>query len=275
LLHYWTCDGEYRGRRRIELNKKYRKTIIAGNWKMNKTPAEARALVDELKAKIARCKWAEVVLCVPYVDIPIAVKSARDSKILIGAQNIHQELEGAYTGEISGKMLRELGVKFVIIGHSERRQYFHETDELVATKIVTALNAGLRVILCVGESLDQRDRNLTLAVIELQILAALSAVEKADDLKKITIAYEPIWAIGTGRTATVDQAAEVCTFIRTLLRKEYGARIGRSVSILYGGSMNAGNAKDLLAKDDIDGGLIGGASLKAADFAAIVNAANQ
>lgn len=256
------------------MNRKYRKTIIAGNWKMNKTPAEAREFSDLLRQKTAKAKWCEIVLCVPYTDIYPAKKATRDCRIAIAAQNMHSEPSGAYTGEISGAMLKELGVKYVIIGHSERRQYFNETDVIVAKKTAAALEAELRPIICLGETLEQRDMNITLEVIAMQLKAALSMV-KPSDIKRIVIAYEPVWAIGTGRTATALQAAEVCGFIRTLIRKQYGARAARAASILYGGSMNAQNAAELLAEEDIDGGLIGGASLKADDFTAIVTAANQ
>ena len=256
------------------MNQRYRKTIIAGNWKMNKTPAGAKQLIEELKPLIAKTKWCDIVLCVPFVDIPAAIKAAKGAKIAIGAENMHYEASGAYTGEISADMLTELGVKYVIIGHSERRQYFAETDTTVNKKIHAALNAGLRPIVCVGETLEQRDLGITIEHIRLQVKAALYGVEPVS-MKRIVIAYEPIWAIGTGRTATSDQAEEVCGAIRDCIREMYGARVARSVTIQYGGSMNAGNAFELLSKPNVDGGLIGGASLKPNAFAAIVNAANQ
>ena len=256
------------------MNQRYRKTIIAGNWKMNKTPSGTKILIEDLKALIAKTKWCDVVLCVPFVDIPAAVKAAKGTRIAIGAENMHFEASGAFTGEISADMLTELGVKYVIIGHSERRQYFAETDATVNKKIHTALSAGLRPIVCVGESLEQRDLGITIEHIRLQVKAALYGVEPVS-MKRIVIAYEPIWAIGTGRTATADQAEEVCGAIRDCIREMYGARVARSVTIQYGGSMNAGNAFELLSKPNVDGGLIGGASLKPADFATIVNAANQ
>ena len=256
------------------MNQRYRKTIIAGNWKMNKTPSGTKILIEDLKALIAKTKWCDVVLCVPFVDIPAAVKAAKGTRIAIGAENMHFEASGAFTGEISADMLTELGVKYVIIGHSERRQYFAETDTTVNKKIHAALNAGLRPIVCVGESLEQRDLGITIEHIRLQVKAALYGVEPVS-MKRIVIAYEPIWAIGTGRTATADQAEEVCGAIRDCIREMYGARVARSVTIQYGGSMNAGNAFELLSKPNVDGGLIGGASLKPNDFAAIVNAANQ
>ncbi|MBS7316673.1 MAG: triose-phosphate isomerase [Clostridiaceae bacterium] len=256
------------------MNLRYRKTIIAGNWKMNKTPAATRQLIEELKPLVSKAKWCDIVLCVPFVDIPNAIKATKGAKIAIGAQNMHYEASGAYTGEISADMLTELGVKYVIIGHSERRQYFAETDATVNLKVHAALKAGLRPIVCVGESLEQRDLGITIEHIRLQVKSALSGVD-ATNIKRIVIAYEPIWAIGTGRTATSDQAEEVCGAIRDCIREMYGARVARSVTIQYGGSMNASNAAELLSKPNVDGGLIGGASLKPVDFATIVNAANQ
>ena len=256
------------------MNLRYRKTIIAGNWKMNKTPAAARQLIEELKPLVSKAKWCDVVLCVPFVDIPNAIKATKGAKIAIGAQNMHFEASGAYTGEISADMLTELGVKYVIIGHSERRQYFAETDATVNLKVHAALKAGLRPIVCVGESLEQRELGITIEHIRLQVKSALSGVD-ATNVKRIVIAYEPIWAIGTGRTATSDQAEEVCSAIRDCIREMYGARVARSITIQYGGSMNASNAAELLSKPNVDGGLIGGASLKPIDFATIVNAANQ
>ena len=256
------------------MNQRYRKTIIAGNWKMNKTPAQAKALIEELKPLVSKAKWCEIVLCVPAVDIPAAVKAAKGFKVAIGAQNMHFEKSGAFTGEISADMLTELGVKYVILGHSERRQYFAETDVTVNKKVHVALEAGLRPIVCVGESLEQRELGITLEHIRLQVKVALKDVD-ASNVKRVVIAYEPIWAIGTGRTATADQADEVCGAIRDCIREMYGARVARAVTIQYGGSMNAKNATELLSKTNVDGGLIGGAALKAPDFAAIVNAANQ
>ncbi len=250
------------------MNRRYRKTIIAGNWKMNKTPAEAKTLIEEMKPLLSKTKWCEMVLCVPFTDIQTAVKAAKGSKIAIGAENMHYEKSGAFTGEISADMLKELGVKYVIIGHSERRQYFNETDEACNKKVLVALENGLRPILCVGESLTEREQDVTMEVIRKQIKIALQGVA-------VVIAYEPIWAIGTGKTATAEQANEVCSAIRDCLREKYGARAARGITIQYGGSMNAKNAAELLAQPDVDGGLIGGASLKSADFATIVEAANQ
>ena len=256
------------------MNRKYRKTIIAGNWKMNKTPAEAKALINDLKAKVGKQKWCDVVLCVPFVDIPAAIRATRDAKIAIAAQNMHFEKAGAFTGEVSADMLKELGVKYVVIGHSERREYFAETDKTVNLKVKAALENGIRPIVCVGESLAQRESDVTAEHITMQVKLALADIP-ADQLRKIVFAYEPIWAIGTGKTATAEQASEVCALIRSVIRAKYGARVARSVTIQYGGSMNPKNAEELLAQLDIDGGLIGGASLKADDFAAIIAAANQ
>lgn len=241
---------------------------------MNKTPAEARALINELRPLVQRTKWCETVVCVPFTDLPVVLKTVRGSRISVGAQNMHYEKSGAFTGEISADMLSSLGVKYVIIGHSERRQYFNETNQTVSLKIQAALKADLRPILCVGETLDQRELDITEEVITTQLKVALSTVD-ASSMKKIIIAYEPVWAIGTGKTATADQAEDVCNMIRTFIRSKYGARVARAITVQYGGSMNAGNAAELLSKPDVDGGLIGGASLKAADFAAIIKAANQ
>ncbi|MCL2747301.1 MAG: triose-phosphate isomerase [Oscillospiraceae bacterium] len=256
------------------MNRRYRKTIIAGNWKMNMTATEARGLFDELKPMISKAKWCEVVLCVPFVDIPLMRRLLKDSRVTVGAQNMHHEPSGAYTGEVSAAMLKDLGVKYVILGHSERRAYCGETDSLVNKKVLLALQTGLRPIVCVGESLEQREKNLTLDYVALQVKSALAGVP-VEKLRQIVFAYEPIWAIGTGRTATAEQAAEVNTAIRTIIRKMYGARAARSITIQYGGSMNAKNAEELLAQFDVDGGLIGGAALKASEFAAIIQAANQ
>ena len=256
------------------MNRKYRKTIIAGNWKMNKTASEGKALIEELKGKVGKQKWCDVVLCVPFVNIPAAVRATRDARIAIAAQNMHFEKSGAFTGEVSGDMLKELGVKFVVIGHSERREYFGETNETVNAKVKAALEVGLRPIICVGETLAQREEEVTEEHITMQVKIALRDIAP-EQMRKIVFAYEPIWAIGTGKTATAEQAGEVWGLIRSVIRAKYGARIARSVTIQYGGSMNAKNASELLSQLDVDGGLIGGASLKADDFAAIINAANQ
>ena len=250
-----------------------RKPIIAGNWKMNMTPSQAKELVTDLipLVKDAAC---DVVVCPPYVDIALVAELVKGTNIQVGAQNIHWAEKGAFTGEISAAMLKEAGAAYAIIGHSERRQYFGETDATVNSRTKAALAAGIVPIICVGESLEQRELGITMELIALQVKSALAGVP-AEKLRKCVIAYEPIWAIGTGKTATAEQAAEVCTSIRTTVRHLYGARIARSITIQYGGSMKPGNAAELLAQPDIDGGLIGGASLKPADFVEIINAANQ
>jgi len=249
------------------------KYVIAGNWKMNKTPAEATALINEIKPLVADAA-CDVVVGVPFVDLPAALAAVEGTKIGVAAQNCHWEKSGAYTGEISAEMLAAMGVGYVILGHSERRTYFGDTDETVQKRMRAALDAGLTVILCVGEYLTQREQGVTIEVIRQQVKIAMGGVEPTQ-VKRVVIAYEPIWAIGTGKTATADQAEEVCGWIRDCVRELYGARVARAVTIQYGGSMNAGNAAELLSKLDVDGGLIGGASLKAPDFAAIINAANQ
>ena len=256
------------------MNLKYRKTIIAGNWKMNLNAEEAKKFITQLKTKAAKAKWCDVVLCVPFLQIPAAVRAAKHTKIAIGAQNCHFEENGAYTGEISCKMLAEAGVKYVIIGHSERRRDNNETDTTVNKKVLAALQAGLRPIICVGETLEMRDNDVTLDVVRMQVKTALRGVMH-DQIRRVTIAYEPIWAIGTGYTATSEQAGEVCEAIRDVVRQLYGARLARAVSVLYGGSMNTANAAELLAQRDVDGGLIGGASLKTESFEKIIEAANQ
>ncbi len=247
------------------------KYVIAGNWKMNKTPAEATALIEAIKplVKDAAC---DVVVGVPFIDIPAALEATKGSNIGVAAQNCYWEKSGAFTGEISADMLRELGVGYVILGHSERRTYFGDTDATVAKRVRGALDAGLTVILCVGEYLEQREQGITAEVCAMQTKIALDGVSK-EELSKIIIAYEPVWAIGTGKTATAEQANEVCGQIRDVLAGLYDQEAANNVTIQYGGSMNAGNAAQLLAMSDVDGGLIGGASLKAEDFATIVNAA--
>lgn len=256
------------------MNRRYRKTIIAGNWKMNKTPSETKAFAEQFKAILPKTKWCDIVVCAPTVDLSAAVRAFKDSRIAVGAENVYFEKSGAYTGEISADMLADLGVRYVIVGHSERRALFGETDEIVNKKVLAALEAGLNPIICVGESLEQRELGVTMELIAYQVKAALAGVP-ADKMRHVVIAYEPLWAIGTGKTATAEQAAEVCTFIRTTVRHLYGARIARSITIQYGGSMKPSNAAELLGQSDIDGGLIGGASLKAPEFVEIINAANQ
>ncbi|MBQ9880124.1 MAG: triose-phosphate isomerase [Clostridia bacterium] len=255
------------------MNKAKRAAVIAGNWKMNKTPAEAKALLEEIIPLVADAK-CEVVACVPYVDLQIALETAAGTNVKIGAENVHWAEKGAFTGEISAPMLVAMGVPYVIIGHSERRSYFGETDETVAQRVRAAIDAGLKVILCVGEYLEQRKEGVTMEIVRKQVKVALGGVS-AEELKNIIIAYEPVWAIGTGLTATDDQAAEVNHAIRELLAELYSREVADATTIQYGGSMNAANAEGLLSKEDVDGGLIGGASLKPADFAAIVKAASK
>lgn len=256
------------------MNRKYRKTIIAGNWKMYKTATETRAFAEQLKSSLPRAKRCSIVLCVPYVDIPAAVKILKDSRIAVGAQNLHWKEEGPYTGEISASMLADMDIKYVIIGHSERRNLFYESDITVNRKVHAALAAGLRPIVCVGEDQDQRELGVTLELITYQLKSALAGVTP-EQMRHVVIAYEPIWAIGTGNTATPEQAGEVCSAIRSVLRKLYGARIARSTTIQYGGSMNENNAEALLAQEDVDGGLIGSASLDPESFLQIIRIANQ
>ena len=255
------------------MNKSLRKAIIAGNWKMNKTRPEAKELLEAIKPLVANADGKiEVIACVPFTNLETAINTTSGSNVKIGAENVHFEKSGAYTGEISADMLVELGVEYVVIGHSERRQYFGETDETVNKRTKAALAAGLKPIVCVGELLWERECNITEEVIARQIKLDLYDVS-AEDVKKTVIAYEPVWAIGTGKTATADQAEEVCAFIRATLAKLYGADTAETITIQYGGSMNAKNAEELLSKTNVDGGLIGGASLKAADFTTIIKAA--
>lgn len=244
-----------------------RKPIIAGNWKMNKTAAEAVALINELKPMVAKAK-PDVVVCVPYTDLWAVAEAIKGSKIKLGAENVAWADSGAFTGEISADMLKEIGVEYVIIGHSERRQYFGETDESVNARLKQALNKGLKPIVCVGETLDEREKNKTKKVLKKQVLDGFKDVA---DFTDIVIAYEPVWAIGTGKTATAEDANKTIGYIRSLVKKTWGAEVAKSLRIQYGGSMKPGNAKELMAERHIDGGLIGGAALKASDFAAIVN----
>ena len=255
------------------MNKSLRKAIIAGNWKMNKTRPEAKELLTAIKPLVANADGkVEVIACVPFTNLETAINTTAGSNVKIGAENVHFEKSGAFTGEISADMLVELGVEYVVIGHSERRQYFGETDETVNLRTKAALAAGLKPIVCVGELLAEREADITEEVISRQIKLDLAGVS-ADDVKKTVIAYEPVWAIGTGKTATADQAEEVCGFIRATLAKIYDGATADAVTIQYGGSMNAKNCAELLAKPNVDGGLIGGASLKADDFNTIVQAA--
>ena len=250
-----------------------RKKIIAGNWKMNMTPSEAVELVNTLKPLVAT-EDADVVFCVPAIDIIPVMEAAKGSNIQVGAENMYFEEKGAYTGEISPNMLTDVGVKYVILGHSERREYFAETSETVNKKMLKAFEHGLTPIMCCGETLTQREQGVTMDFIRQQVKVGFLGVT-AEQAKTAVIAYEPIWAIGTGKTATAEQANEVCSAIRDCLREKYGARAARGITIQYGGSMNPKNAAELLAQPDIDGGLIGGAALKPDQFVDIINAANQ
>ena len=245
-----------------------RKKIIAGNWKMNMTPSEAVALVNELKPLVVNDE-VDVVFCVPAIDIIPAMEAAKGTNIQIGAENMYFEEKGAYTGEISPNMLNDAGVKYVIIGHSERREYFAETDETVNKKVLKAFEHGLTPIICCGESLTQREQGITIDWIRQQIKIAFLNVT-AEQAKTAVIAYEPIWAIGTGKTATTEQAQEVCAGIRACIAEIYDEATAEAIRIQYGGSVNAGTAPELFAQADIDGGLVGGASLKP-DFGQIVN----
>ena len=245
-----------------------RRKIIAGNWKMNMTPTEAKALVETLKDLVNNPE-VDVVYCVPAIDIPAAMEAAKGSNIQIGAENVYFKDSGAYTGEISADMLLDVGVKYVILGHSERREYFAETNETVNAKMIQCFAKGLVPIMCCGESLEQREQGVTMDFIRQQVKVGFLGLT-ADQAKAAVIAYEPIWAIGTGKTATSEQAEEVCKGIRDLICELYGKEVAEEIRILYGGSVNASNAAELFGKEDIDGGLVGGASLKP-DFGKIVN----
>ena len=255
------------------MNKQLRKAIIAGNWKMNKTPQEAKELINAI-APLVKDATVDVVACTPFVDLSAAQEAANGTNIQIGAENCHWAKSGAFTGEIAADMLSAMGVKIVIIGHSERRQYFGETDVTVHDRTRAALDAGLTVILCVGETLEQREQGITNELCAMQTKIALGGVSE-EELKRIIIAYEPVWAIGTGKTATAQQANEVCAAIRGTIKGLYGKAAADAITIQYGGSMNAKNAEELLDQPDVDGGLIGGASLKPQDFATIVEAATK
>ena len=245
-----------------------RKKIIAGNWKMNKTPSEAVSFVNELKEKVAGVE-ADVVVCPTFVCLPAVVEATKGTNIKVGAQNIHWADNGAFTGEISGEMLKEVGVDYVIIGHSERRQYFGETDETVNNRLKAALKYDLIPIVCVGELLEERENGTTNEVLERQTVGALKDIAPGA-VKNMVIAYEPVWAIGTGKTASSDDANDACKFIRSIVEKLYNKDVADSVRIQYGGSVKPSNANELFTTSDIDGGLVGGASLKTDDFAAIV-----
>ncbi|MGN0585215.1 MAG: triose-phosphate isomerase [Ruminococcus sp.] len=255
------------------MNKALRKAVIAGNWKMNKNRKEAAELIEALKP-IAADKTCGVVICVPFTNLETAMRLTEGTNIEVGAENVHFEKSGAFTGEISADMLTEMGVKYVIIGHSERRQYFGETDETVCKRTMAALEAGMTVILCVGETLEERELGITEEIVAKQVKVALSqACEKC--VKNVIIAYEPVWAIGTGKTATAEQAEEVCAFIRKTVAGMFGQAAADGMTIQYGGSMNEKNCAELLAKENIDGGLIGGASLVAEKFGVLLEEASK
>ena len=250
-----------------------RRYVIAGNWKMNMTPSEAREFIKNLAPHVAGKDACDIVLCVPYVDIAAAVEAAKGTNIHIGAENVHFEEKGAYTGEVSCKMLKEIGTEYVIIGHSERRQYFGETDATVNLRTKAALAAGFKAIVCLGEVKEERLAGITNEIVSMQTKLDLAGISE-EDLANVIIAYEPVWAIGTGLTATPEQADETCGVIRATVAELYGKAAAEKITIQYGGSMNDKNAAELLSKENVDGGLIGGASLKVDAFTAIVDAAN-
>ena len=255
------------------MNPAKRRTVIAGNWKMNFTPAQAKEFIKNVTPLVAGKDNCDIIFCAPYVTIAAAMEAAEGTNIKIGAENVHFAPKGAYTGEVSAEMLRAIGVEYVIVGHSERRQYFGETDETVNLRTKAALAAGLKVILCLGEVKDERLAGITNEVVSMQTKLDLAGIS-ADELKNVIIAYEPVWAIGTGLTATPEQADETCGVIRETVAALYGRDAAEEITIQYGGSMNDANAAELLSKVNVDGGLIGGASLKTDKFTAIVKAAN-
>jgi len=252
-----------------------RQILIAGNWKMNAGPKEAKNLADQIADRWGGTELrSEVLICPPFVSIPFVVKRFRDTELKTGAQNVHTEDNGAYTGEISTEMIRELACEYIITGHSERRAYFFETDELVAEKAKKIKESGLKPIVCVGEKLDERKNDVHRDVVRHQIEAVLEMLESSD-ASNMVVAYEPVWAIGTGETASPEQAQEMHAFIRDLIREEWGEDAADSVRILYGGSMKPDNAEELLSQPDVDGGLIGGASLKEESFSKIISIAES
>lgn len=255
------------------MKKEVRRAVIAGNWKMNLDRKAAKDLIEEMKPLVSGMS-CEIVVCVPFTDLEVVGTAIKGTEIRLGAQNCHYAPSGAFTGEISTDMLVEMGVQYVIVGHSERRQYFGETDITVNQRLRAALDAGLNVILCVGEQLQDREMGITDELVAMQTKIALQGVT-AEQLSHVLIAYEPVWAIGTGKTATAEQAEEVCAMIRQTVASIYNENVAQGLTIQYGGSMNSKNAEELLSKTNVDGGLIGGASLKAADFATIVKAASQ
>ena len=251
-----------------------RKFLIAGNWKMNNDSKATLQYAKSFKIKGLERYDVDILLCPPFISIPVLHDILRDTPVHIGGQNLHQEIKGAFTGEISADMLVSAGCSHVLIGHSERRQYFGESDASVNTKTQRALQAGLLPVVCIGETLEERQANITFEIIERQLSRGLENIT-ADQLKKIVIAYEPVWAIGTGMTATPDQAQDVHAFIRSKIRALHGEQAADSIRILYGGSANIGNARDLLSREDIDGLLIGGASLKVDEFTDIIETAHH
>lgn len=255
------------------MNKAKRNAVIAGNWKMNKNRKEAAALITELKPMVSKAD-CDVIICVPFTNLETALSLTEGTNIKVGAQNVHWAKSGAFTAEVSADMLKEMSVEYVIIGHSERRQYFGETDETVNKRVRAALDAGLKVILCVGELLEHREQGITEEIVGMQTKVALLGVSK-EELADITIAYEPVWAIGTGKTATAQQADEVCGYIRTIVEKQYDKEVAEKMSVLYGGSMKPANAEELLSMENVDGGLIGGAALKAPDFSSLIKSASK
>lgn len=246
--------------------------VIAGNWKMNKTRVEARAFIEQLKLLVEDKNDCDVVLCVPFTDLELSLNWTQKTNIKIGAQNCHFAESGAFTGEVSAKMLKEMGVAYTIIGHSERRQFFAETDETVNLRLKAALAEGLRAIVCVGETLAQRESLTTSEVVSMQVKRALQGVRN-EQMENVIIAYEPVWAIGTGKTATADEAQQVCALIRKIVAEMFGLQSAQNLIVQYGGSMNEKNCKELLSKSDIDGGLIGTASLDAEKFFMIIDSA--
>lgn len=255
------------------MNKAKRNAVIAGNWKMNKNRKEAATLITELKPMVSKAD-CDVIICVPFTNLETALSLTADTNIKVGAQNVHWAKSGAFTAEVSADMLKEMSVEYVIIGHSERRQYFGETDETVNKRVRAALDAGLKVILCVGELLEHREQGITEEIVGMQTKVALLGVGK-EELSNITIAYEPVWAIGTGKTATAQQADEVCGYIRSIVEKQYNKEQAEKMPVLYGGSMKPANAEELLSMENVDGGLIGGAALKAPDFSSLIESASK
>lgn len=249
-----------------------RRKVIAGNWKMNKTTVDAIELANGLKRELYKVNDVEIVICPPFTALEEISEVVYESNIKLGAQNMHWEDSGAFTGEVSGPMIKDLNCRFVILGHSERRQYFHESNETVNKKVISALKVDLTPIVCVGETLEEREKGKTFAVLTDQITNSLKNLS-ADEIKKVIIAYEPVWAIGTGKTATPQQAQEAHQFIRGLIKKNHSSEIADEIIILYGGSVKPDNTKELLGQNDIDGALVGGASLEIKSFSEIVNAA--